>query len=69
MGVTIISVAVINTLCVRVTTMVTAISGNCQCTLDVFVIPVLCVHQLPSLKYSQEFLFDYQVEECLQFFA
>ena len=62
-----ISVAVINIL--SVTTIVTAISDTCQCTLDVFEIPVLCVHQLPSLKYSKEFLFDYQVEQRPQFFA
>ena len=29
---------------VSVTTIVTAISDTCQCTLDVFVISVLCVH-------------------------
>ena len=62
-----ISVAVINTLCVATT--VTAISDTCRCTLDVFEIPMLCVYQLPSLKYSQEFLFDYQVEQRPQFFA
>ena len=54
---------------VSVTTTVTAISDTYQCTLDMFVIPVLCVHQLPSLKYSQEFLFDYQVKECLSNFC
>ena len=54
---------------VCVTTIVTAISDNCLCTLDVFEIPVLCVHRLLSLKYSQGFLFDYRVEERPQFFV